>query len=109
MKVSNLCMPNISHIINAVNNRKLSPPEHQKQCNCRVNSSCPLNGDCQVQCIVYKAEVKAHGKDSKIYTGLSEPPFKVRFANHETSMKHRKYANNTELSKCGKSQKLRGE
>ena len=82
-----------------MNKRKLSPPEHHKLCNCRVKPSCPLNGDCQVQCIVYEAEVKADGEDSKIYTGLSEPPFKVRFANHQTSMKHRKYENSTELSK----------
>ena len=68
-------------------------------CNCRVKTSCPLNGDCQVQCIVYEAEVKADGEDSNIYTGLSEPPFKVRFANHQTSMKHRKYENSAELSK----------
>ena len=100
VKVSYSCMPNISHIISGVNKKKLSPPGHNKPCNCRVKPSCPLNGDCQVQCIVYEAEVKADGEDSKIYTGLSEPPFKVRFANHQTSMKHRKYENSTELSKC---------
>ena len=41
----------------------------------------------------------ADGEDSKIYTGLSEPPFKARFTNHQTSMKHQKYKNSTELSK----------
>ena len=54
----------------------------------------------EVRCIVYEAEVKANGENSKIYQGLSEPSFKVRFANHQTSMKHRKYAKSTELSKC---------
>ena len=94
------CMPNIGSIIKA-HNKKLSTNNvnaDQKPCNCRKKELCPMQGNCQAKNIVYKAEVQ--GPDThKVYIGLTEPPFKLRFSNHKQSFKHQKYQNSTELSK----------
>ena len=59
---------------------------------------CVMRGNCQARSIVYKATV-ARNDEVKEYIGLSEPPFKQRYANHKTSFRHEKYENSTELSK----------
>ena len=57
-----------------------------------------LKGKCQTKCIVYKAIVSST-TGMKEYIGLTELPFKQRYANHLTAIKHEAYKNNTELSK----------
>ena len=100
IKVSYCCLPNVASIIASQNRRKLAAPESSSRdtCNCRVPTNCPLDGKCQAQGIVYEATVTAHG-DSRTYIGISEPPFKFRYANHKTSFTYEKYRNSTELSK----------
>lgn len=72
--------------------------QEHRLCNCRSKPTCPLNGKCLTQCIVYKAEVKTNTSTS-VYFGASEGEFKTRYRNHVKSFKHKKYQNETELSK----------
>ena len=72
--------------------------KNQPMCNCRKNTTCPLNGNCQAKCLVYKASVRT-SIDTHVYYGQCEGNFKTRFNNHTKSFKHRKYENETELSK----------
>ena len=99
VKVSYSCMPNMATIIKAhnatISNSETKPT--QKPCNCRQKDTCPLNGECQTENIVYQATV--HGKQTKVYIGLTENNFKQRYANHKQSFKHEKHENSTELSK----------
>ena len=41
----------------------------------------------------------SNNNEKRKYIGLSVPPFKVRYANHKTLLKHERYRNSTELSK----------
>ena len=100
LKISYSCMPNMASIIRASNQKLLNDSRPEKSCNCRVKSACPLEGRCQTESLVYRAQVTSlQSNITKDYIGLSEPPFKLRYANHLTSFRHAKYENSTELSK----------
>ena len=49
--------------------------------------------------IVYKAVLSAPSKSGKKYFGIAETSFKGRFRNHTRDFCHKKYVNNTALSK----------
>ena len=72
----------------------------KKQCNCnrKYKGKCPLNGKCLSEAIVYQANVKS-STECKTYVGLAGGTFKERFNNHIKSFTHKKYQNETELSK----------
>ena len=57
-----------------------------------------MNGNCRIKSVIYKAVVTAENNTS-VYYGASEGEFKTRFNNHTKSFRHRKYENETELSK----------
>ena len=101
VKVSYSCMPNMKQIINSHNKKILNTPnqnQNEKTCNCE-KEPCPLNGNCLVKNIIYRADVKdLNNNTNKIYIGLNEPTFKVRYANHKNSFKYRKNRTKTELS-----------
>ena len=108
IKVSYSCMDSMKKILSSHNKKILTekttnkPDNTIKTCNCRNKPSCPLNGSCLTENVIYKAEVTTSNtpdNETKTYIGLSEPPFKNRFSNHSKSFKHRKYENETELSK----------
>ena len=94
-------MSNIKQIIKSHNTRVLSKslpdPPPSRTCNCRVKADCPLRGECLVSSVIYKATV-ASGATSKQYVGLVGGDFKTRYNNHTKSFRHRRYANDTELS-----------
>ena len=104
LKVSYSCMPNIATIISKHNKKilsddsKASPTPSVPPCNCRIKSSCPLNGECKRKSIVYKATIST-GKSNKVYFGSCSTDFKTRFNNHKQSFIHREKRNSTELSK----------
>ena len=102
MKVSYSCMNNMASIIKAHNNKihKCGNEVPRGTCNCRDKSTCPLNGKCQSDNIVYSAQVKIDNRDTKSYIGSTENSFKTRYANHKCSFANKKYGNSTELSKC---------
>ena len=110
LKPSYSCMPNMASIINGHNKQIISPPDADKHCNCRKKNECPLEGKCQAASVVYEAAVSGPGEDAgRIYIGASEPPFKLRYANHLSSFRNRKYSNSTELSKHAWKLKDRGD
>ena len=100
IKVSYSCTTNMVNNIKKHNSKILQgdiKKDHPK-CNCRNKTNCPLNGDCQEKCLVYKACVTTEN-DSHAYYGQCEGDFKTRYNNHTKSFRHRKYENETELSK----------
>ena len=70
-----------------------------KTCNCQRPNECPLNGNCQIKNIVYKAKVSSPGMSDKCYYGVSATAFKLRYTDHKSSFKNEKYKNKSELSK----------
>ena len=71
-----------------------------KSCNCRIKSECPLNGNCLVRSVVYKAQITSdNGKVVKNHIGMTAGPFKLRYSNHLKSLNNERYSTETELSK----------
>ena len=93
-------MPNVKNLIKQHNSKILNkdPDKIQRSCNCRVKESCPLNGKCLHQFMVYKAEVSTN-TTYKEYYGASEGEFKSRYNNHIQSFRNISHINDTELSK----------
>ncbi|XP_047145701.1 uncharacterized protein LOC124818701 [Hydra vulgaris] len=103
IKVSYSCMQNIKCIISSHNHKILQSKRNitTKTCNCITKTACPLSNQCLVSNIVYQATVSSNDPDpkEKVYFGISETPFKLRYANHFKSFNAIKYKNDTELSK----------
>ena len=95
-------MPNLEKIYKGHNKTVLEKNKNDietTQCNCRDKSKCPLQGKCLTPSICYRADVKvSHGKIYP-YIGLTEPPFKTRWHDHNKTFKNPRYRNCTELSK----------
>ena len=69
-------------------------------CNCRNKEACPLQNKCMNKDIVYKATINtSNANDTKHYIGMTSSTFKERYRNHIKSFTHKKYSNETELSK----------
>ena len=73
----------------------------ERTCDCRPKDkpNCPLQGNCLVSSVVYKAEVTTPGTTKKTYYGLTERSFKKRFNEHNSSFRLQSKRNATELSK----------
>ena len=76
------------------------PNNRVKPCNCRNKSDCPLNGDCQAESIIYRADVSISNKPdmSRFYLGATAGKFKLRHYNHKKSLAHIKHRGETALS-----------
>ena len=101
MKVSYSCMRNMSSVMSSHNSRIMRNSNQnlpQKECNCKAKNSCPLNGKCLSENIIYKASVISDNA-CMFYVGLSGGKFKYRLGNHKKSFKHEKYEKDTALSK----------
>ena len=88
LKISYSCTENIERIIKKHNNKVLNPKPVQNElleCNCRKKEQCPLQGNCQVDKVIYKATIMPENKpeDKKHYIGLASTEFKARLANHK--------------------------
>ena len=120
IKVSYATTKNISkHIDN--NNKKVlaksRDTEAKNMCNCRKSATCPVEGQCLQQSVIYQAEVLSkHG--TKTYYGMTERTFKERYTEHKQSLplktssmdpanRRKKYEHKTELSAYA--WKLQGE
>ena len=90
-------------VINSHNKRILNPPSPppERNCNCQVKDSCPMNGNCLADHIIYEAEISPDDATlpPKIYIGATATTFKKRYANHKKSFNHEKYELDSELSK----------
>ena len=98
-------MPNMKAEIHKQNKNTLEKAQ-QKQtdtqlCNCASKKQCPLNGQCLTESIVYQANITANipGYKEKVYLGVSETTFKVRYGNHKKSFTKQRHKNDTELSR----------
>ena len=66
----------------------------------RNKEACPLQNKCMNKDIVYKATIStSNANDTKHYIGMTSSTFKERYRNHIKSFTHKKYSNETELSK----------
>ena len=99
-------MPNINNIISSHNKAVLNEETHRnntalaKECNCRQKNTCPLNGKCHAEGIVYQATVtREDDKELETYVGLTETKYKTRYLNHTSSFRNEKRKSSTELSK----------
>ena len=103
LKVSYACMPNLKTIINSHNRKILESTVRLEQgaCNCIVKNDCPLNGNCLTTNLLYEGHITSNitNYGEKVYTGITKPKFKLRFANHKKAFNNKKYKNDTELSK----------
>ena len=107
LKLSYSTMPNVASIIASHNKHLLTihakPPGNSpttRTCNCRIKESCPLNGRCLQESVVYQAVVERQdNKEQQSYIGLTEGPFKMRYNNHNNTFRKEKHRNSTSLSK----------
>ena len=102
---------NIKKIISSHNKkvlRKTENSEHIVLCKCRSKPNCPLDGKCQLDNLVYNAEVKT-AKETETYTGLCSTTFKIRFGNHKKSFNNLAYKKESTLSKHIWNLKEKGE
>ena len=104
IKVSYSCMSNVKSIITNHNTgiiRKSQPQDiSAENCNCRNKHACPLQNKCMSKDIVYKATINTGStQDTKHYIGMTSNTFKERYRNLIKSFTHKKYSNETELSK----------
>jgi len=99
IKVSYSCTENIGTFIKK-HNAKISSQtrEDTPSCNCRIKNECPLNGDCQKSSVIYKCIISVPNFPTKVYIGLTEKKFKVRWNSHKLSLANEKYKNSTSLS-----------
>ena len=80
-------------------NKKVTykPCDKSPKCNCRKQAGCPMEGNCQVDYVVYKCDV-TRPLPKKVYLRLAEGEFKGRFYNQKLSFKNKRYSNKTALS-----------
>ena len=102
VKVSYRTTPNMKKIISSHNAKiqtKSTEPLTDKKCNCQSKKSCPLDGKCLTDNVVYQATVtETKTQKTDTYIGLTADPFKTRYNNHTKSFNHRRYKTDTELS-----------
>ena len=94
-------MPNMRNIIKNDNSKILNTNNEEtlpSLCNCRNIELCPLNGQCRQTNVIYKATVSS-GSVVKSYYGLSKGEFKLRYRNHTSSFRNKKYSKSSELAK----------
>ena len=100
VKVSYSCMQNVASYISSHNKNILKQNDaHPRLCNCNNRTLCPLDGKCLTPAVIYKGEIRTDDEDSYKYIGLTEPPCKGRFSDHNTSFNNRRYEFKTDLSK----------
>ena len=100
IKISYSSMPNIKNLIKLHNSKILNKGRYktQRPCNFRIKESCPLNGKCIHQCMVYKSEVSTN-TTYKEYYGISKGEFKSRYNSRTQSFRKISHINDTKLSK----------
>ena len=100
VKLSYRTTPNMAKIISANNSKILKQLENKPEkrtCSCPKNATCPLDGKCLTDNLIYQATVTHDGRVNT-YIGLTSSDFKTRLANHNKSFNHEKYKHETSLS-----------
>ena len=114
LKISYSCTKNIFQIINSHNkviikdfqdrtnnNDNNNNNGIKKECNCKSQKNCPMNGLCNLNNVVYQGIIypKENITDRKTYIGISSMKWKERYANHKYSFPHKHLKHQTALSK----------
>ena len=101
IKLSYSCMGNVRTIISNHNkaeiNKSVRTNDQKKKCNCRNLNSCPMDGNCNAENVIYQAEVTTP-TTKETYIGLCDTTFKLRFRNHLCSFRNERYKHATTLS-----------
>ena len=96
-------MPNMAQAVSRHNAKVLKdelPPPPPPGCNCRYGTgTCPVQGRCLTDCVVYKATVKetVSGKE-ETYTGMTGNTFKDRWNGHKSDTRNQSDKAKTKLS-----------
>ena len=115
IKLSYRTTQNIKQIISSHNAkvmRKSADDPQERSCNCRIKDSCPLEGKCLSDNLIYQATVtsipppqnqtpasQTDPPQTHTYIGLASTTFKIRIGNHKKSFNHRRYGKETTLSR----------
>ena len=94
-------MPNMSSQIKAHNAKILRsdvPKNKSITCNCRNKDLCPLEGNCLIDSVVYRAKVTSQDKPETNYIGMTQGPFKDREREHKNSLVNVKKKNSSILA-----------
>ena len=103
LKLSYSCMGNIKTIISNHNKAVISKStrtnnQTKKSCNGRKPNKCPMDGNCNVESVIYQDEVTTETA-KEIYIELCDTAFKLRYRNHVSSFRNERYKHATKLSK----------
>ena len=95
-------MNNVKTIISNHNKAQInkSDPTNDRNCNCRNSRTCPMDGKCNDQNIIYQAEATTP-TSSETYIGLCDTSFKLRYRNHVCSFRNEWYKQATEVNIFG--------
>ena len=94
------CRSIITNYNTRINRKSQTQVTSADNCNCRNKEACPLQNKCMNKDILYKATISTSiTNDTKHYIGMTSRTFKERYRNHIKSFTHKKYSNETELSK----------
>ena len=106
VKMSYRCTPNLGRKISAHNSKILNSEENPEQeqevvreCSCRKNNPCPVDGKCLNEGVVYQATVKREDGVVDNYIGLTAGSFKDRWTKHKSNFRTRNPKNATALSR----------
>ena len=95
-------MPNMKNISNTHNKKIINPPKDNivRTCNCIRKHQCPLDRKCLANNVLYQTSITTSEENlkAKIYYGVSETAFKLRYANNKKTFNNIKYQTDTELS-----------
>ena len=74
---------------------------HKSPCNCRVKEECPMDGTCNLENVIYQANIfpKEGNFNNKIYIGVSTLKWKLGWYNHKQSFTKSLFKNQMVLSK----------
>ena len=101
VKVSYSCMPNFESQIKSHNAQVLKGDRvnNEKRCNCRNKDTCPLEGNCLIDSVVYRGNVTTPDIiDENNYIGLTENHFKGRERHHYHTFQNEGKKTTTALS-----------
>ena len=94
-------MPNMKQAVTKHNNQaqaKRTPAQAQRSCNCTGGKPCPLDGNCLLEEVIYKATVVDQDGASSTYTGLTANSFKQRYNKHNSDFRNRSGEHATTLA-----------
>ena len=102
VKMSYETTPNLQQIIASHNKKLISKAnktsETKKLCSCRKGDTCPLDGKCLSENIIYQATITPNSGKEETYIGLTSNKFKTRLANHKAALKNKNLAKSCKLA-----------